>query len=185
MHFYAAATGFHARTLRAREDAHAASAGFRNDFAVGLAHFNGTAAGVQSQFATHGPNLYGAATGFGVCAGADVVEFQAPASAFGFHSPSQAGCINIAALGFDFCQCNLARNVDGELARKMPRPVPSLPIAYDPRGVAFHISAYLELVELAASFFFRRIIESRMNHIMNALLLPATYHNRAHIHFHS
>src|SRR5450755_4980775 len=66
----------------------------------------------------------------------------------------------------------------------MSRTAPTLPIPNDPRRVALHIGRDLVLIELAACILLRRIAETRMNHITDALLLPATHHHGAHVQLH-
>src|SRR5580765_6454932 len=110
---------------------------------------------------------------------------HAPTAALRFDAAGQAGCIHVPAVGLQLHQRHLARNHHRELAGEMPGMPSSLPISDDPGGITLYVGGHLVLLELLACFLLRRIAETSMKDVIDALLLATTYHYRAHVHFNS
>jgi hypothetical protein len=103
---------------------------------------------------------------------ANVVQVHAAATALGFHAASDRGGFDIAAIGLNFDQRDLPWNLDRELPGKLAVPS-ALPVPHDPGRVSANIGSDLEVSQLPAAFLLRGGVRTGMDHIMNALLLPA------------
>src|SRR5258708_14596716 len=118
-------------------------------------------------------------------AATDATGMHTAAAALRLHAAGNSRSVDAAAVGFEFHQSHFPRNVDGNFSREMPGLPSSLPIAHDPDRVSLHVGSYLVLLELAAGILLRRGSEIRMNDIIDAFLLPAPHHHRAHVDFDS
>src|SRR6266576_644545 len=67
----------------------------------------------------------------------------------------------------------------------MPGMLSPLPISDDPGGITLYVCGHLVLIELPACFLLRRSAVTSMKSVIDALLLPTTYHYRAHVHLDS
>src|ERR1700676_387980 len=180
-HLHAAAAGLNDRALRPGLNLDTASSGFCHDFAVGMPYLDGTPAGVQAEVAADRANIDRPASGFGGRSPTNVIQLHGPAAAFRFHPAGDPRGIHVPTLGFQFEQCHLARNHYGKFAGEVAWSSSALPISHDPGGVAFHVRGDLVLFELPAGILLGRIAEMSMNHVIDALLLPATYDYGAHV----
>src|SRR5579862_7599933 len=180
-HGDAVTPGLNDRALLARLNGNAAAASFCRYLADSVSDLDGTASGLQSEISAYSANIDRAATGLGADSSANIVQLHAAAAALRFHPAGDSRGFNIAAFGFELQQRHIARNHYRNLAREMSRMASALPVANNPSRVAFHVGGDFVLIELAARILLGRIAETRMNHIIDALLLPAAHYHGTHV----
>src|SRR5271170_5607464 len=127
---------------------------------------------MQPNIAGDGSHIDRAAARLGARASANIIQVHAAAAALGLHTPSDAGGVNVAALGFDLHQADFTRNINGKLSGEMPGP-PALPFAHDPTGIPAHVGRELVGLELAFGFLLGRGIRTSMNDVVDVPLRAA------------
>src|ERR1700722_4728864 len=184
-HLHIAAAGLDDRALRSCLDLDATSSGFRHDFAVGMPNVDGASASVQTKVAADGADIDRPASGFGTRSPTNVVQLHVAAAALRLNPAGDPRSLHVPTLRFELEHRHLARHHHRKFSGKVTRPPSALPVSHHPGGVSPHIGGDLVLLELPTGVLLGRIAEMSMNHVIDALLLPAVYNDRAHVDLHS
>src|SRR6201982_3481603 len=137
---------------------------------------------MQAEITANSIGLYAAAPGLSLDPAADFHQTDGPTSTLGLNPTADTRSRDIASIGFNLHPIHFARNIDGELARKLVRPS-TLPIADDPGRISVHIGADFIRIEFAAGSFLGGGVTTIADHIVDPGLRPALHPNRAHIDF--
>jgi len=113
-----------------------------------MMHHNGSATGVQADIAVDGSHVDGSAARLGVRAAANIIKPHTAATALRLYASGYCAGIDVAALGFDFHQSDVARDIDGKFSGELTRPS-ALPVANDPGRISAHVGVQLVGLELA------------------------------------